>query len=239
VEGQAEQPPDEGLQQFRGLSEKDHLVHAMIPWTTLESYPLRVGVSLPVLNPASEDGEELFHEAQLWEETEEEWDDHHARFVYAWLSQRFAARSSTKMLPIGMPESMEGMSVQTWKDGEYENILFTPEDSLAEALKKMEVPVRIEYEDGFMKVGMGNAYTIRMLYEEFKSLTHETWEFGPALPIRREIDGTVVHGITWEWSEVSALIKTYAEVQHPSKVIEERGRGTLIRSLRNDNLLRS
>jgi hypothetical protein len=62
-----------------------------------------------------------------------------------------------------MPESMEGMDVQTWKDGSYGNILFAPADSLAEALKKMEVPVRIECDDGFMKVGMGNAYTIRML----------------------------------------------------------------------------
>jgi hypothetical protein len=104
VEGQAEIPPDEGLQLFRGLSQKDHLVHAMISWTTLESYPLRVGVSLPVPNPVLEDGEVVFHEAQLWEETEEEWEDHQASTVYAWLSQRFAARSSTRMLPMGMLE---------------------------------------------------------------------------------------------------------------------------------------
>jgi hypothetical protein len=152
------------------------------------------------LNPALEDGEAVFHEPQLWEETEEQWiiTDNHAAFVYDWLSQRFAARSSGKSLPAGMPATVEDMSVQTWKDGDYGNILFAPEDSLAEALKKMEVPVRIEYEDGFMKVGMGNAYTIRTLWDEFRSLTHETWEFGPSLPIRREIDGTVVHGIEWE-----------------------------------------
>jgi hypothetical protein len=78
VEGQTEEPPDEGMQQCRGLSQKDHLVHAMISWTTLESYPLRVGVSLPVPNPVLEDGEVVFHEAQLWEETEEEWEDHQA-----------------------------------------------------------------------------------------------------------------------------------------------------------------
>jgi hypothetical protein len=132
---------------------------------------------------------------------------------------------------------MEGMEVQTWTDGGYGNILFTPEDSLAEALKKMEVPVRIEYEYGLMKDGMGNAYTIRMLWEEFRSLTHETWEFGPTLPVRREIDGTVVHGITWEWSELSALINEDAEVHHPPKVVEERGRGTLIRNLTSQGKL--
>jgi hypothetical protein len=200
VEGQAEEPPDEGLQQFRGVSQKDNLVHSIISWATLESYPLRIGVSLPVLNPVMVDGEEVLHEAQLWEETEEQWiiTDNHARFVYDWLSQRLATRSSGRALPAGMPASMNGMAVQTRKDGRYGYILFTPEDSLAEAMKKMDVQVLIEYEDGYMKVGMRNAYTIRMLWEEFRSLTHETWEFGPTLPIRRGIDGTVVHGITWE-----------------------------------------
>jgi hypothetical protein len=115
VEGQAELPPDEGLQQFRGLTQKDSLVHALISWATLESYPLRIGVSLPVLNPALEDGEEVFHEAQLWEETEEEWiiTDNHAVSVYNWLMQRLAARSSGQALPEGMPSSVDTMTVQT------------------------------------------------------------------------------------------------------------------------------
>jgi hypothetical protein len=215
VEGQPEEPPDEELQRFRGITQKDNLVHALISWATLESYPLRVGVSLPVLNPVLVDGEEAFHEAQLWEETEEEWviADNHAAFVYDWLSQRLASRSSGRALPTGMPNSLGEMTVRTWKDGSHGYILFTPEDILAEAWKTMEVPVRIEYDDGFMNVGMDNAYTIRLLWEEFRSLTHETWEFGPTLPIRREIDGTVVHGITWEWSELRALINEDTEVQ--------------------------
>jgi hypothetical protein len=101
----------------------------------------------------------------------------------------------------------------------------------------MEVPVRIEYDDGFVNVGMGNEYTIRMLWEEFRSITHQTWEFGPTLPIRREIDGTVVHGISWEWSELSALINADTEVRHPPKVVEDRGRGTLIRNLKSQGKL--
>jgi hypothetical protein len=106
VEGQQEDPPDEGLLLFRGVSQKDDLIHSIISWATLESYPLRIGVSLPVVNPVMVDGEEVLHEAQLWEETEEQWiiTENHARFVYTGLSQRFAARSSTRMLPMGMPE---------------------------------------------------------------------------------------------------------------------------------------
>jgi hypothetical protein len=70
-----------------------------------------------------------------------------------------------------MPESVEDVSVQTRKDGKFGYILFTPEDSTAEALKKMDLQVMIEYEEGFMKVGMGEAYTIRMLSNEFWELT--------------------------------------------------------------------
>jgi hypothetical protein len=143
VEGQPEEPPDEGLLEERGISKKDELIHAMISWTTLESYPLRIGVSLPIVNPMMVDGEEALHEGQLWEETEEQWivEEKHAEFVYEWLSNRFKARSPTKMLPMGMPESVEEMAVQTSRDGSYGYILFAPEDSLAEAMKKMEVQV--------------------------------------------------------------------------------------------------
>jgi hypothetical protein len=139
VEGQQEEPPDEELQAFRGESKKDHLIHAMISWATLESYPLRIGVSLPVVNPALEDGEAVFHEAQLWEETEEQWiiEEKDAEYVYSWLSERFKARSSTKMLPMGMPESVDEMAIQTSRDGGYGYILFAPEDSLSESMKKL------------------------------------------------------------------------------------------------------
>jgi hypothetical protein len=101
VEGQPEEPQDEGLLQFRGTSKKDDLIHAMISWATLESYLIWAGVSLSVVNPAQEDGEEVFHEAQLWEKTEEEW---------------------------------------------------VIKENLHESMKKMDVQVIIEYDEGMMKV---------------------------------------------------------------------------------------
>jgi hypothetical protein len=63
VEGQKEDPPEGNLQEFRGVSRKDQLIHSIISWATLESYPLRIGISLPVVNPVLMDGEEVFHEA--------------------------------------------------------------------------------------------------------------------------------------------------------------------------------
>jgi hypothetical protein len=228
VEGQQEDPPDEGLLQFRGLSGKDELVHKMISWTTLESYPLRIGICLPVPNPANQE----FHEIQLWEVTEEQWiiEREHASFVYSWLSNRLASRSTTRMLPVGMPESVDDVIVQTRKDGNFGYIWFTPEHSLAEPMKKMDLQVEIEYDEGFMIVGMSEAYTVRMLIEEFWAVTQQTWEFGPVGVSRREIDGTVVHGVTWDRQEFQAIVAAAEKVDPPPNILEERGRGTLIRN---------
>jgi hypothetical protein len=162
-----DQPPDEDLQEYRGLSKKDELVHNMISWTILESFPITVGTSLPIQSPVN--GE--LHEAQLWEElgSTDEWviEEDHAGFVYSWLINRVVTRSTNKTLPVGMPAVVTEVVVQTRRDGSYGYILFTPEDTLASSMKEMALQVLIEYEDGFMKVGMDEAYTVRMLANEF------------------------------------------------------------------------
>jgi hypothetical protein len=172
VEGQQEEPPDEDLQVFRGLSQKDEIVHKMISWTTLESFPLRVGISLQIQSPVNEE----FHEVQLWEQTDtDQWivEENHAAFVYSWLFERFTLRSTARAPPKGMPNSVQEVSVQTRRDGKFGYILFTPENSLASSTKEMDLQLMIEYEEGYMKVGMGEAYTIRMLVNEFWELTHK------------------------------------------------------------------
>jgi hypothetical protein len=148
------------------------------------------------------------HEAQLWEETDEEFviEKNHAEFIYTWLSERFKLRSFTKILPERMPESVDEVVVQTSRDGSYGYILFAPLDSLAESMKKMDVQVVFEYGDGFMNVGMSEAYTLRMLIDEFWYLTRESWGIFPTLPIRRNLDGAVVHGATENWLETNAML---------------------------------
>jgi hypothetical protein len=136
-------------------------------------------------------------------------------------------------LPIGMPDSVDDVIVQTRRDGNYGYIPFTPEDSLASSMKEIPLQVLIEYEEGFMKVGMDEAYTVRMLASEFWDLTQQCWEFGPIGPIRRNLDGTVVHGISWDRNEFLAVISEDEKVVPPPKILEERGRGTVIRSLGN------
>jgi hypothetical protein len=209
----------------------------MISCTTLESFPIRVGISLPIQNPINSE----LHEAKLWEElsSTDEWviEENHADFVYSWLSNRFIARSTARALPIGMPDSVEEVIVQTRRDGSYGYILFTPEYSLANSMREMPLQVLIEYEEGFTKVGMNESYTIRMLASEFWELTQQCWEFGPIGPVRRNLDGTVVHGISWDRNKFLAAISEDEKVVPPPKILEERGRGTVIRSLRNQGKL--
>jgi hypothetical protein len=71
----------------------------MISWTTRKDYPLLVGISLPITDQ-SLDGA---HEAQLWEETNENWivDGNHAAKAYQWLGERFISRSTQRFLPTG------------------------------------------------------------------------------------------------------------------------------------------
>jgi hypothetical protein len=101
---------------------------------------------------------------------------------------------------------------------------------MGEAMKKMDLQVEIEYDEGYMIVGMGEAYTVKMLIEEFWQVTMQTREFGPIGASRREIDGTVVHGVTWNRQEFQAVVAAAEKVDPPPKILEERGRGTLIRN---------
>jgi hypothetical protein len=94
-------------------------------------------------------------------------------------------------------------------------------------MKKMEHQVVMEYEDGYFKIGMANAYTPGMLADEFWAITQNTWEMGPGLPIRRETDGTIVHGIITDWPELCAYLVLHEEVVPPVEILEDRGRGTL------------
>jgi hypothetical protein len=136
-----------------------------------------------------------------------------------------------------MPDSVDEVVIETRRDGSYGYILFTPEYSFANSMKEVPIQVIMEYEEGFMKVGMDEPYTVRMLANEFWGLTQQAWEFGPIGPIRRNLDGTVVHGLSWVRNEFLAVISADEKVVPPPKILEERGRGTVIRSLRNPGKL--
>jgi hypothetical protein len=176
------------------------------------------------------DGEEVAHEAQLWEETTEEFiiERDHTAYIYNWLSNKLRLRSTVGALPERMPESVSEVSVQIMKDGEFGQILFSPLDSLADGLKDMEVQVVFEYYDGFMRVGMGEAYTLNMLLDEFNYLTRESWLIFPLPPTHRREDGSVVHGWTDNWRATESLLREQMKLDLPPRIVEDNSRGALI-----------
>jgi hypothetical protein len=235
TEDPEEIPTDPELLRLRGEEKKDEEVHGILSWTIRKNYQLMIGIYLPIQDPVG--GE--FHEGQLWEEVTEDLivSEKHAQMVYEWMKTRLIARSSQRMLPQGMPEMIDEVTVKTKRDGKAGYIWFTRIDSLAVPMKKMGVQVYIEYEYGYMKVWMGETYTIHMLAQEFWELTQRQWEIYPINGYRRTLDGSVVHKVTTDAKEYQAIAKQEAMVVAPVKVLEERGRGTEIHSLEDQGKL--
>jgi hypothetical protein len=77
---------------------------------------------------------------------------------------------------------------------------------------------------------MGEAYTIRMLAQEFWELTQRQWTFYPISGYRRSVEGAVVHKVTAKHKEFHSVVSQDALIPLPAKILEERGRGTEIHS---------
>jgi hypothetical protein len=200
----------------------------MISWTTRKDYPLMVGISLPIADQSMDNA----HEAQLWEETNEDWtfEENHAIKAYQWLGERFLSRSMHRLPPTGMPDSISELSITTWKDGKAGYFLFTPTDMIATKMADSETKVLIEYEFGYMHEGIPNAYTLQMMYDDFMFLTQNIWEIYPASPYRRTVDGTIVPHCTRDYRTGQLLRSECVPVEQPPRIIEDRGRGSEIHS---------
>jgi hypothetical protein len=129
-----------------------------------------------------------------------------------------------------MPEVLEGLSVKTYRDGKAGSVLFEPLDSLGGNMTDMPVRVRIEYDYGYTRLGMGEGYTLRMLAQEFWALTHNSWDLHAGVSVAREIDGTIRHGTTNNAASFHNSLSTDFIVEPPAKIQEDQGRGTSINS---------
>jgi hypothetical protein len=187
-----------------------------------------IGISLPIADQSYDVG----HEAQLWEEVDTDlmFTEKHAEQMYTWLRDRFASRSMHQLLPAGMPESGESFTIQRWKDRKAGYILFTPQSMIATAMAESETQVMVEYDNGYIREVIGNACTIQILYDDFMTLTQNTWEIYPAVAYRRLSDGTIVHNCTRDYRAGQLLRAEGIPVVHPPRIIEDRGRGSEIHS---------
>jgi hypothetical protein len=228
VEGQQGDPPDPDLLNIRGISQVDEDVHSMISWTTRKDYPLMVGISLPIADQSFNGA----HAPLLWEETGEELviTKNHAATLFTWLQKRFTNRSTHRFLPVGMPDSLAEVTVSAWKNGKAGYVLFTPSDMIADPISESETKIVIEYDSGYMREGVGNAYTIRMIYDDFMALTQNTWELYPALGYRRLVDGSIVHRCTTDYRTGRLLRGEDVPADQPVRILEDKGRRAEIHS---------
>jgi hypothetical protein len=130
-----------------------------------------------------------------------------------------------------MPDMIDDATGETKRDGKAGYILFTPRDSLAAAMTNQPNQVMIEYDYGHMRVGMGDAYTVRMLANDHCTLTQGTWEMYPKAGYRRLVDGTIIHNFTTDRNEFQGLLAVDHLIEPPPKILEEHGRRTEICSV--------
>jgi hypothetical protein len=83
----------------------------------------------------------------------------------------------------------------------------------------------------------GNAYTITMLAWEFHALTQRQWNFYPKDGYRRLLDGTIAHKVTTDFNEFQAFRAHEELLMPPARILEERGRGTVIANLTDQGKL--
>jgi hypothetical protein len=187
---------------LRGLSCSDEDTHKLVSWATRKDYPTWIGISLPIKNWVGED----YHEIQFWEDTAEPIQFAHTAIgAYDWLMNRFRSRAANQMLPIGMPDKFENLSVVMYRTGKAGYILFTLLDSFASSLRDQPVKVEVNYQWGYTRLGMGDRYTPMMLATELWTLTQNEWQIYPKQAHETRADGTVCNdtfGTTDEFQQM-------------------------------------
>jgi hypothetical protein len=217
---------DPELFRLRGTSKADEEVHKLVSWTTRKDYNTLVGISLPIKDWAGED----HHAIQFWEETTEPIGamDNPAADMYVWLVSRIRERSQTQSLPQGMPETFTELSVQTQHTGEAGYILYEPLDSLAGRITEMPIRVRIGYDYGHTKIGMGERHTLATLAAEFWQLTHNSWNMFPEPSTERDLDGTIVHKVSQDPNRFYHSLLVGEMDIPPVRIQEDNASGTAI-----------
>jgi hypothetical protein len=160
----------EELAGLRGTAMMNEEVGKLIAWTTRKDYPTLVGISLPIRDWVGED----YNGIQFWEETTKPIPimEYPAAGMFQWLSDRLRGRAEHGILISGMLEMLTGLSFKAYRNGQAGFVLTESLDSLAGNMTDMPSRVQIEYPYGHAKLGIGEAYTLRMLGQEFWALTH-------------------------------------------------------------------
>jgi hypothetical protein len=154
--------------------------------------------------------------------------------AYDWLIQLLLARGPNRSLPRSMPESGENTSVEVQRRGDGAYVKFTAEDNVAEDMEGMTTIVKTECADGYASVGMPGTHTMRMLVQEFYTLTPD-WQLLRSPCYRRDFRARVIHETLSAWTQEGDYSNNDQILFVPARIQEESARGREI-NLRADQL---
>jgi hypothetical protein len=175
------------------------------------------------------------HEIQFWEEASEPFNlTEPTKELLEWLTNRFRDRGR---IPDGVLNTVEDVSVRTYRDGKAAYVLFELLDSLAASINDHPVLLQIEYRWGYARIGMEEKYTLMMLASEFWTTTQNGWLTYQKLARERLPNGMVIHETTDDGINYQQGIGTYDEVVLPYKIVDGADRGTNITSRQDQHRL--
>jgi hypothetical protein len=196
-------------------------VSALVGWLRRVEYDCLCGIALEVHDM----------EIQFWEifKPDEIPSPTTLENVYAALTQRLAQRSPGGTLPEGMPTTMEQVNAECSRQGWTGKIKFTPREVMGTAVSGSQEHFRVKYNRGFVEFGVTGKYTIGLLTQIFKARV-PAWNMILEARASRDAMNVIEIRALTEWEPGQDLSQDNREVITPARIVEERGRGTVIRN---------
>jgi hypothetical protein len=152
--------------------------------------------------------------------------------IYAVLQQRLAQRSPNRALAEWVPITKEQVDTECDKRGRIWRIKFTPRDVMGTAASGSQEHVRVTSNRGYRESGITGKYTAGLPTRIFKARVPD-WQPILAARASRDVMNVIDIGTLTEWEPEQDLSQDNREINMPSRIVEEKGRGTIIRKDRD------
>jgi hypothetical protein len=203
----------------------DNAAHKAISWEVPKDYDIHRGIALEIADPVGD----ASHEIRCWEITRELPPIATANELYDWLATRLIERNPARVLLSG-----DDMEVHAQRKGDGAFILFVSQDNLVVDMDSAPVICKVEYYEGYATFGMPEAYTMKMLFAEFRTLT-DGWQLLPSLCYGRDVQGWVIRETLTNWKLDEDPMDDDRILCLPPRIQEGAACGTEI-NLRSDQL---
>jgi hypothetical protein len=149
--------------------------------------------------------------------------------MYAVLAQRFAQRSPRGAVPEGMPFTMEQVDVKCVRRVRTGRIKFTTKEVMGTAVSESQEHFRVKHNRGYAESGVTGKYAVGLLTQIFKARIPD-WHMILEARASRDVMNVIEIGTLAKWEPEQDLSQDSREVITPARIVEARGRGTVIRN---------